>query len=293
MVVKINNCPACRSNKSSKVVTLDNDKKENYLKFSALKYDHFIDSWLEMLDVTIDNCVECGHHRYREQPSEEMLSNMYENGMTLLPHEIGDRRKPSLKMIREMHRLKKILNLKVPKMLDYGSGFGRWARAASSVGFNVTAYEPSLERGSEDNNIDFTLVHDLNNLNNQLFDVINLEQVLEHVPDPLLLLKELQAYCKPSTIVRITVPNILRCPEGRDIWKDWPYDGRRVHTMAPFEHLQGFTPNSLKAVARRAGFKSVINLYVLLQYPTEMLRSYVGQFIPKLGQTFLLLKLKR
>ena len=291
MIIKIKCCPACGSNKFLEVIALDNDKKEQYLEFSERKYNHFIDDWLEILDVAIDKCIDCGHHRYREQPSAEMLSNMYENGLALLPQSIGDRREPTLHMIREMNRLKKVVNIAAPKMLDYGSGFGRWARAASNVGFNVTAYEPSLERGSEDKSIDFTLAHDLTNLENQHFDVINLEQVLEHVPDPLALLEELRTYCKPSTIVRIAVPNILRCPEGHDIWKSWPYDGRRVHTMAPFEHLQGFTPNSLKTVAGRAGFKSVSSLYIWMLYPTEMLRSYVGKFFSKLGQTFLLLKL--
>tara|TARA_B110000090_G_C13396418_1_gene451449 strand:- start:2195 stop:3079 length:885 start_codon:yes stop_codon:yes gene_type:complete len=291
MIPKIKNCPACGSKKSLEVVALDDNKKENYLKFSELKYNHLIDGWLEKFDVAIDGCLDCGHHWYREQPSKEMLSSMYENGVALLPQSIADRRQPTLQMIKEMRRLKRLLSPSAPKLLDYGSGFGRWARAASSVGFDVTAYEPSYERGSEDIDIEFTLAHDVTNLENQLYDVINLEQVLEHVPDPLELLKELRVYCKPNTILRIAVPNILRCPEGRHIWESWPYDGCRVHTMAPFEHLQGFTPLSLKKVAGRAGFKSVGNLRVWRRYPTEMVRSYAGKFFPKLGHTFLLLKI--
>lgn len=291
MILKIKTCPACGSKKSSEAVALDNNKKENYLKFSDQKYNRFIDGWLEKLVVAIDGCLDCGHHWYREQPSKEMLSNMYGNGVALLPQATADRRQPTLQMIREMRRLKGLSNLSAPKLLDYGSGFGRWARAASNVGFDVTAYEPSYERGSEDRYVEFTLVHDATNLEDQLYDVINLEQVLEHVPDPLGLLKELRMYCKPNTILRISVPNILRCPEGRHIWKDWPYDGCRVHTMAPFEHLQGFTPLSLKKLAGRAGFKSVGSVLGWRQYPIEMVRSYAGKFFPKIGHTFLLLKI--
>ena len=291
MIRKINYCPACGISKASEVVILNSNKKEDYFKYSQVKYNHFLDGWLEQLDVAIDACVACGHHRYREQPSEEMLFDMYEKGKPLLPQNNANNKEPTLKMIREMERLKKVLNLTTPKLLDYGSGFGRWARAAKNTGFKVIAYEPSKERGVENNKIDFTLVHNVSDLENQLFDAINLEQVLEHVPDPVELLKELHGYCTPNTLVRITVPNILRCPEGGNIWNEWPYNGQRAHTMAPFEHLHGFTPNSLKTVAIRAGFKSVNNLYVWVQYPKEMLRSYIGKLFPKFGQTFLLIKI--
>ena len=292
MPEKIKCCPACSSSNSYEVVALNSNRKQSYLMFSKVKYNHFIDDWLIEIDIAIDACSDCGHHRYREQPNNEMLFEMYDRGRPLLPQSINNRKEPTSKMVQEMKRLRKITNIVSPKLLDYGSGFGKWARAATKSGFTVTAYEPSRERGIENNDIDFILVHNVASLKNQFFDVINLEQVLEHIPNPLELLKELHVYCKPNTIVRIAVPNILRCPEGKHIWNEWPYDGRRVHTMAPFEHLQGFTPNSLQKIADSAGFSSINSLDAWLQYPIEMLRRYIGKIFPKLGQTFLLLRIK-
>jgi SAM-dependent methyltransferase len=292
MIVKIKNCPACGSKNISKVVSLDDKRKNSYLIFSELKYNQFLDDWLELLDIAIYGCSDCGHHNYKEQPSNEMLSAMYENGEALLPETSINRREPTAKMIHEMNKLKKILNIKNPKLLDYGSGFGAWARAASGIGFDVTAFEPSQERGSENKPMDFNLIHHEDELIGQFFDIINLEQVLEHIPDPVVLLKKLKVYCKPNTLLRISVPNILRCPEENNIWNDWPYDGRRVHTMSPFEHLHGFTPKSLNKVSQRAGFRVVNNLSAWTQYPKEMLRRYVGKIFPRLGQTFLILKIK-
>ena len=292
LVKKIDCCPICHTLKNPvSVASINEHARNQYLVYSKIKYNGFIDDWLEQLELTIDHCPNCGHYWYREQPDQLMLNDMYESGRPLHPEKAKNDRAASPKMIAEMSSLMRLAVKPEPKLLDYGSGFGRWARAAINVGFKVTAYEPSEERGVEKSEIDFTLVHDVADFDNRLFDVINLEQVLEHVPDPVELLKELRIYCTPDTIVRITVPNILRCPEGNNIWKEWPYNGERAHTMAPFEHLHGFTPNSLETVAIRAGFKSVNNLYTWVQYPKEMLRSYIGKLFPKFGQTFLLIKI--
>ena len=291
MIKKLLNCPACNKSNLSKVISLNNKKKKMYLKFSELKYNSFIDEWLEILDVGIDRCLVCGHHFYREQPTQQMLSTMYEKGIALIPQSINEKRLPTSKMIRELSRLKKILTVTKPKMLDYGSGFGRWARAGCQVGFDVTAYEPSKERGAENSNPEFTIIHDLFDLRNQKFDIINLEQVLEHVPDPFEILSEIRSYCHTETILRISVPNILRCPEKKKLWQSWPYDGFRVHTLAPFEHLHGYTPYSLRTVANRAGYRFSNSFQIWRSYPREMLRFYIGMLFPKLGQTFLILKL--
>jgi SAM-dependent methyltransferase len=289
MPVNVEQCPACGNSIPVRVTRLDEVSKAAYLDYSKAKYAGFIDDWLEQIDVAIDGCSQCGHHWYREQPDNSMLLNMYAKGRPLSPSNGVSPRDATPVMIREMHRLKKLVNVLEPRLLDYGSGFGKWARAAVQVGFKVTAYEPSVERGLEQCKIGFTLVHDVNDLKSHCFDVINLEQVLEHVPDPIVLLKELHGYCKADTLVRITVPNVLRCPEGNKIWSEWPYNGTNVHTMAPFEHLQGFTPKSLRIAAIRAEFKPANSLRIWLKYPKEMIRSYVGKFFPKLGQTSLLL----
>ena len=116
-------------------------------------------------------------------------------------------------------------------------------------------------------------------------------QVLEHVPAPLETLEQLKAYISPETILRVRVPNILRPPEGADIWKAWPYDGKRVHIMAPFEHLHGFVPLSLIALLNRSGFKPLPLNALWRQYPVLATRNLINRFYPPAGQTMLLAKL--
>jgi SAM-dependent methyltransferase len=293
MPVNVEQCPACGNSMPVRVARLDEVSKAAYLDYSKAKYAGFLDDWLEQIDVAIDGCSQCGHYWYKEQPDNEMLSNMYTKGRPLLAQKGIAFRNATPAIIQEIHRIKKLVSFVNPRLLDYGSGFGRWARAAVQAGFQVTAYEPSEERGIENHKIDFTLLHDVDDLKNQYFEIINLEQVLEHVPNPVALLKELRIYCTADTIIRITVPNVLRCPEGSKIWSEWPYNGSRAHTMAPFEHLHGFTPESLRKAVIRAGFKPVNNLKVWFNYPVEMLRSYIGKLFPRLGQTFILIKINQ
>ena len=189
-----------------------------------------------------------------------------------------------LEMRRALSLISATSKFKEPLLLDYGSGRGRWARAALSEGFRVVAYEPSVERGGEVAP-PFHLVHSEADLAGMHFDVIHLEQVLEHVPDPLETLMRLKVYCGSQTLIRITVPNILRDSSGHHVWESWPFDGKTPHVLAPFEHLHGFTPTSLQKLCTRAGYRSIPAYRIARTHPLNLLRRWVGMAWPSLGTT--------
>jgi hypothetical protein len=275
-------CPACGSSRFVRRVALNDRNLDKYFRFSKRKYDGLLDDWITELQPEIVFCSDCGHHWYLRQPSAEQLSLMYSTGRPLQPGTIS--REPTAKMIDEMRTLARLSDKMPARLLDFGSGFGRWARAAACSGFCVYAYEPSEERGAEISN-EFVLVHDLALLDGIKFDFIILEQVLEHVSTPLMLLEKIKTYCCQNTILRVTVPNISRSYEGSKIWEDWPYDGNRVHSMPPFEHLHGFTPYSLEKLIQRAGFKA-LPLHLLWRHsPIRTCGHLFNRLYPSLGQT--------
>lgn len=284
----VNLCPTCGGARHKRRAGIDEGNRDRFYRFSKLKYGGLLDDWMNELQPEIVACDDCGHHWYLRQPSPEQLSLMYASGRPLLPGTVS--REPTSSMIAEMRRLANLSGKTAPRLLDFGSGFGRWARAAARTGLRVYAYEPSEARGAESVD-EFTLVHDLAEMPKIQFDLINLEQVLEHVPAPLETLEQLKAYISPETILRVRVPNILRPPEGADIWKAWPYDGKRVHIMAPFEHLHGFVPLSLIALLNRSGFKPLPLNALWRQYPVLATRNLINRFYPPAGQTMLLAKL--
>ena len=288
----VNFCPAC-GDKNYKVVKSQNaEVVRRFKSYSKKKYNGLLDSWLKEITLGIYGCSNCGHHWYCQIPSERQLMKMYAEGRLLKDPNPKEMRTPKPYMVSEMKRLRRLFpNLKSPSLLDFGSGFGGWAKAAKDVGFEVWAFEPSVSRAKE-KDTDFIQIYDLATVSGKKFDAINIEQVLEHLPNPCRTLREIRAYCHENTVVRLTTPNLYRSYEGDDLWSSWPYDGVRAHTMAPFEHLQGFTPESLRQLIIRSHFQSLSYKERGLNYWKLTLRNYLCKRNPKLGQTLALAKLK-
>jgi SAM-dependent methyltransferase len=285
---EVHNCPACGAAGHVPVAKLDAQRAVRFREFDERKYGGVMSRWNPAVEPEIVGCVSCGHAWYRWQPSGEQLGNMYESGRPLsgIPPSV----QPTAGMLAEMRRVHAAAGCssRRPSLLDYGSGFGRWARAAAAAGFVVTAFEPSSTR-SADRDSTFEFVTDPRELEGRQFDVVQLEQVLEHVTEPARLLRDLAPRLERGGLLRLTVPNILRAPEGARIWELWPYDGVGPHTMAPFEHLHGFTPASLEAVGRRAGLEPAAGWRIWRHYAINEARRRVGRLWARFGTTTLFL----
>lgn len=284
-------CPACGEDCSEVVAWLDAQRAERFAKFDHRKYDGLLSEWINEVPPVVSRCHTCGHVWYRYQPEPEQLEQMYATGQPLMDA-ARVTREPTDLMRNEMRRLWKLLGdlTASAALLDFGSGRGQWARAAVGEGFRVVAYEPSVKRSSE-TDAPFELIHDLSSLKNMTFDVILLEQVLEHVPNPLQTLLNIKQFCHDETILRMTVPNLLRCKEGKNIWHEWPFNLSRVHIMAPFEHLHGFTLFSLIRLSKRAGYRRLPLNVLWKHYPILSIRKLVSHVYPKASQTIMLAKL--
>lgn len=284
---RVDVCPACGCTDYQVVARANEDSLARYYAYSACKYGGLLNDWLSDTQLAIARCDTCGHCWYRDQPEKSQLDAMYAAGVPLKGG--APSRKPTPDMLAEMRRLRRLVQPGMARLLDYGSGFGRWARAGVEAGFDVCAFEPSMPRGGE-NEPPFTLIHSIDELHGEVFDIVNLEQVLEHVPDPVHLLTGIREYCHSGSLIRITVPNIMRSEEGAAIWHEWPFDGRRAHVMAPFEHLHGFTPQSLRETVRQAKFEPIKVSRLLAYNPILAVRAYLGRLIPSLGTTCLIIQ---
>tara|TARA_B100000676_G_C17860527_1_gene723125 strand:- start:441 stop:971 length:531 start_codon:yes stop_codon:yes gene_type:complete len=100
----------------------------------------------------------------------------------------------------------------------------------------------------------------LENLSKYSFDMINTEQVFEHLAEPYEVLKFLTKCLKPNGYLKISVPNSVRVKSNleKEIKAEWFYaKGKRysLNPLEPLQHLNGFTHHSLITMASRLGLK--------------------------------------
>jgi hypothetical protein len=281
------NCPACNK-LSSDFLLITDERLHKYLKYSEFAYEGLFSAYINEIIPELMKCDSCSHIFYKKMPSEELLNEMY-----------GFKRKfkkdparpPNNNMIEIMKRCFRIVDKKNPIFLDYGAGHGRWSLAAAKVGFKVLAYEPHLSRSVA--NSEFQLVKSIDELHKIKFDFIWCEQVLEHVVNPFNVMSIINKLSSKETIIRISVPNIHRAKEGADIWNHWPYDENESnHTLAPYQHIQGFNQSSLLQLASRSGFTRFNSKLFIQNEPFYYLRFLVGKYIKSLSTTTLFLKKK-
>jgi hypothetical protein len=279
----IGSCPACAGRRQVLRAALDADRQERYQEFSRIKYGGALTSDLADIVPEVMQCSDCGHCWYRTQPDLAQLGIMYSAARKLGGE--APTTAPAPRMIKEMRRIRSLLPAAedTPSLLDFGAGAGRWSRAAVVAGFQVVAFEPSATRSQAAQ--EFETVHSVAALLGRKFLAVQLEQVLEHVQDPVETLGIVRDHCAPGAVVRITVPNIVRAPEGSAFWDSWPFDGKGPHTLAPYEHLHGFTPRSLDRALARAGFIELSGPRYLTAYPVNYLRGLAAALVPRLGST--------
>jgi 2-polyprenyl-3-methyl-5-hydroxy-6-metoxy-1,4-benzoquinol methylase len=105
------------------------------------------------------------------------------------------------------------------------------------------------------------------------FDVVTLWQVLEHVPYPLTVLKEVYRILKPGGLVVASTPNIESIP-AKILRKKW-WDIKRLH-------INQFTTKTLADILHNAGFKKMSSVsyrgFVSLSILLTMTLKYVNAY---------------
>lgn len=135
------------------------------------------------------------------------------------------------------------------KVLDVGCGNGGFLMIAQQAGWMVEGVDPDdaaveacRKRGL---NVHAGSAEDLRT-QSAAYDLITLSHVIEHVHDPVALLRKLAALLKPDGQLWIDTPNLQSLGAQRF--------GRNWRDLDPPRHLVLFTPSSLRQALRAAGF---------------------------------------
>lgn len=151
--------------------------------------------------------------------------------------------------LRSKVKLLSRLQAKQGRLLDYGSGTGDFLSVAQKAGWEVYGVEPDEGARSRSRSKGVQADADIEALPGELFDIITLWHVLEHLPEPGNMVARLGAQLADRGHMIIAVPN-YRSFDAQYYGPFWAaYDTPR--------HLWHFTGPALKALFERQGFELV------------------------------------
>jgi 2-polyprenyl-3-methyl-5-hydroxy-6-metoxy-1,4-benzoquinol methylase len=199
-------------------------------------------------------CMGCGLVRHDPIPTRQELSDFYLNNYR---KEYKNTVKPKKKHIlrygkwalERLDRFKNYIGTDT-KILDIGSGSGEFVYLLNKMGYESTGLEPSLDYSKYcKESLNINIIQDsFENMNFKAgeFDVITLHHVLEHLQNPFEALSKFNSWLEKGNLLVIDVPNI---------------DGinRAFGNLFHYAHIYNFSPATLIAVAKKAGFEVVEN----------------------------------
>lgn len=175
----------------------------------------------------------------------------------------------------QVHLIQKYASGK--NLLDIGCAQGFFLSSASKAGYTTKGIEISQDAAAYairefGLDVEAKPFEELRFAENH-FDVVTLWQVLEHVPYPLMILKEVHRILKPGGIVVASTPNIEGIP-ARILRKRW-WDIKRLH-------VNQFTTKTLTDILQNAGFKNISSVsyrgFVSLSILLTMTLKYLGAY---------------
>ncbi|HEU4593747.1 MAG TPA: class I SAM-dependent methyltransferase [Pyrinomonadaceae bacterium] len=137
------------------------------------------------------------------------------------------------------------------RLLDVGCGAGSLLEAARRAGWDAEGTEVSRPAVEHVRAEGFEVFHgELAEANypEAHFDVVTASEIIEHVPEPLPMLREIARILRPGGLFWATTPH------GRGL--SARVLGIRWSTVSPPEHLQLFTLGGVRGLLREAGFRS-------------------------------------
>jgi SAM-dependent methyltransferase len=260
-----NACPACGSSGFESLFArpygeprLRAALTDFYAQVGGLDYSVLLDA-----EYALARCDDCGLIYQVNIPNDVLLSRLYEEWISpALAFARFHRDLPPDRCFELAHEVKIVASLTGPAAprlaLDYGCGWGEWSRMTQAFGYEAWGTELSLSRRVHAEKSGIHVVPDAG-LPDGSFGLINIDQVLEHVPSPRDTLGLLTAKLHPGGVLRVGVPNGLRVRRAlrsfdRELKK--PRLGR-LNPVAPLEHLNCFTARPLLRLAGACGLRRV------------------------------------
>ncbi|HTT98666.1 MAG TPA: class I SAM-dependent methyltransferase [Rhizomicrobium sp.] len=209
------------------------------------------------------DCRACGFRHAVPLPEPTTLEKAYRDEYyadekpTFLAHAGEDQAWAELAQTDRLEIFERVLEQPRRQLLDIGSGPGFFLKTAQARGWDVTGIEPSRQAAAHARGLGMRVVEGFFNADSAptlgRFDVVHMNNVLEHIPDPVALVSLARDLVKPSGVVCINVPNDfspfqLAASASQSARQWW---------LAPPHHLNYFDFTSLCGLVERLGMRVI------------------------------------
>ena len=227
-------------------------------------------------------CEDCRLITIHPRPTLQVLMECYRNYLPEQPAEIAKWEKMMAPVIHNSADLIAArTNDKKGALLDIGCGHGFFLKEMDRRGWQISGLEISKTgRRFIKKTMGLAVFSEpLEQLSlpNDMFDVVTLFYVIEHVIDPLLLLTEIRRVLKPEGLV------LIRWPHTTPIVKILGPLAKKIDLYHTPFHLYDFSPDTIETLLCRSGFSSVETLIAGHTLPGERLNRYSSMLFGRIG----------
>jgi 2-polyprenyl-3-methyl-5-hydroxy-6-metoxy-1,4-benzoquinol methylase len=258
-------CPICKSKKTEEIITRT-FQDQDFVEFTKLEstyktafYADFEKGVVKDQIFKVVKCLQCKFLYQQYVLNDEGMSRLYNVWMDhTVVEALSGGPQVKQKAIRyfqdrvfyvQNHFKQKKINI-----LDWGAGLGTFCIAAKNVNTgDVYAYDFSSEKNKHLEQLG-VITKPLEELPKKYFHFINIDQVLEHVSDPLDLLDTAAKHLTDDGVIFISVP---LCNTVEKSFRNNILDKKAFEQLQPHQHINAFTNKTLKAIGKEAGLKTL------------------------------------
>ncbi|MBL0358092.1 MAG: class I SAM-dependent methyltransferase [Chitinophagaceae bacterium] len=257
LVINREACPVCQS-KDRTVLFSSKHNSPGFLDFIKLEkyygnsfYDGYNNGPLKDLLYNVAECNNCHFVYLTEVLSDTGMGLLYNEWLdkellkvhySKLPYSTYE--ETILSIIKKHFSKKEKINL-----MDFGAGYGNFCSIATKKGFNTYAFDLSADKNDHMDSMGVTIINNLEKFNNY-FSFIWVNQVFEHVSDPLGIVKQLQQSLTDDGLIFIAVPD---CSNVKKILGEQGLSQDLFRLVSPHQHINAFTNSTLKLLGTNAG----------------------------------------
>lgn len=247
------------------------------------QWEHHVGPVLDSVkDFNVIECESCGFKHVVPLPTAEETAQYYSEQFLAKRPGYFDSIREDLEWWRMVYAeqytlFEKYLPAKRRRILDVGCGSGFFLQLGKERSWETLGIEPSRQASEHARELGLEVVNDVFGEEQArslgTFDVVHMHEVLEHIHDPVDMLRLARQLLKPHGLLCVVAPNdynplqnMLREQLGFKPW--W---------VSPPVHINYFTFDSLERLVRSLGFQVLLKTAT---FPMELFllmgENYVG-----------------